>query len=111
MGDDPDGITVALVFRRAAEGDPVAAAVIDEACQALGAMIATIVNGLNPDVLLLTGGVASSFLALEERVLAVAAQHALRRALGSTTFRIVPGDKRVTMRGPAALVLYETARR
>ena len=101
----------ALVFRRAADGDPVAQGVIDEACHALGAMIATIVNGFNPQVLLLTGGVAGSFLALEGRLLAVAAQHALRRALAATTFRIVPGDKQVTMRGPAALVLYETTRR
>ncbi len=111
MGDDPAGITAALVFRRAAEGDPVAAAVIDEACRALGAMIATIVNGLNPEAVLVTGGVAASFATLEPRILAAAAEHALERALTGTTVRIVPGDKRVTMRGPAALVLYELERR
>jgi glucokinase len=111
VGGDPGSITAALVFRRAAEGDPVAAAVIDEACQALGAMVATIVNGLNPEVVLVTGGVAASFAALEPRILAVAAEHALNRALAATIFRIVPGDKRVTMRGPAALVLYELQHR
>jgi glucokinase len=101
----------ARVFRRAAEGDPVAAAVVDEACRALGAMIATIVNGLNPETVLVTGGVAVSFAPLEARILAAAAAHALERALGATTIRIVPGDKRVTMRGPAALVRYELGRR
>jgi len=101
----------ALVFRRAVDGDPVAAAIVDEACRALGAMLATIVNGLNPEVIVVTGGVARSFAALEERILAVAAEHALARALASTTIRIVPGDKRVTMRGPAALVVYELGRR
>lgn len=104
-------VDAALVFRRAAEGDPVATAVVDEACQALGAMIATIVNGLNPEVLLVTGGVAVSFAAVERRIVAVAAEHALERALASTTIRIVPGDKRLTMRGPAALVRYELGRR
>jgi glucokinase len=109
-GSDSESLTAALVFRRAAEGDPDAAAVIDEACRALGAMIATIVNGLNPEVVLVTGGVAASFAALEPRIRAVAAEHALARALGATTVHIVPGDKRVTMRGAAALVRYEMAR-
>src|SRR5919201_1670643 len=53
-GGDPAAITAALVFAMAASGDPIASAVIDEACRALGAMIATIVNGLNPDVIVVT---------------------------------------------------------
>ena len=106
---DPTAITAALVFRLAAEGDPVAGAVIDEACRALGAMIGVIVNGLNPEVVVITGGVAASFLPLERRVLEAAGEFALRRALAATRVAIVPGDKRVTMRGAAALVFYETA--
>ena len=91
MDDPPGSLTATLVFRRA--------------------MIATIVNGLNPEAVLVTGGVAASFATLEPRILAAAAGHALEGALTGTTVRIVPGDKRVTMRGPAALVLYELARR
>ena len=106
-GGDPLAITAPLVFRRAAEGDPVAAAIVDQACQALGAMIGVIVNGLNPEVIVVTGGVAASFAALETKVLAAAAEYAFKRALASTRVRIVPGDKRLTMRGAAALVLYE----
>jgi glucokinase len=108
VGGDVSAITAALVFRLAAEGDPAAAAIVDEACQALGAMIGTIVNGLNPEVVLVTGGVAQSFAALERRILRAAAEYALKRALAATRVSIVPGDKRVTMRGAAALVLYET---
>lgn len=107
-GGDLSTITAALVFRLAAEGDPAAAAIVDEACQALGAMIGTIVNGLNPEVVLVTGGVARSFAALERRILLAASEYALKRALAATRVSIVPGDKRVTMRGAAALVLYET---
>jgi glucokinase len=102
-----DGITAALVFRLAAAGDPTAAAVVDEACRALGAMIATMVNGLNPEAIVITGGVAESLVALEKRILAAAADYAFPRALAAARITIVPADKSTTMRGAAALVLYE----
>src|SRR5262249_30864240 len=57
---DPQGITAPLVFRAAADGDALAASIVDEACQAMGAMIGIIVNGLNPEVVVITGGVAQS---------------------------------------------------
>ncbi|MBI3636188.1 MAG: ROK family protein [Candidatus Rokubacteria bacterium] len=110
-GGDPLAITAPFVFREAAAGDPAASAVIDEACQALGAMIATIVNGLNPEAVIVTGGVAGAFASLETRVRKAAAGHAFDRALAATRVTIVPGDKRVSARGPAALVLYEMERR
>jgi glucokinase len=104
-GGDRMKIEAPLVFRLAAEGDEVAVAIIDEACQALGAMLGIIVNGLNPEVVIITGGVAAALVPLEARVLRAAGEHAFRRALASTRVRIVPGDKRVTMRGAAALAL------
>jgi predicted NBD/HSP70 family sugar kinase len=109
-GGDPQAITAALVFGAASEGDPVAAAVVDEACQALGAMVATIANGLNPEMLVITGGVAASLVPLEKRVLAAAAEYAFPRALATTRVLITPGDKSSSMRGAAALVLYEENR-
>lgn len=110
-GGDPLGISAASVFDAAARGDAVAEAVVDEACRALGAMIGVIVNGLNPEVVVVTGGVAASYARLERRVLAAAAEHAFARALAGTRVLVVPGDKRFTMRGGAALVFYELARR
>jgi predicted NBD/HSP70 family sugar kinase len=101
---DALGITAPLVFQLAGAGDEIATAVIDEACRALGAMIAIVVNGLNPEVIVITGGVAASFARLERQVLAAAAAHAFARALAVTRVVFVPGDKRVTMRGAAALV-------
>jgi glucokinase len=109
-GGAADRITAELVFRAAADGERVAMTVVDEACRALGAMLATIVNGLNPEVVVVTGGVAASLAALEKRILAAAAEHAFARALAATRITIVPGDKRLTMRGGAALVLYERER-
>jgi glucokinase len=100
-------ITTPMVFSAAAEGDPLAAAVVEEACRALGAVLGVIVNGLNPEVVVITGGVAAAFLPLEKEILSSAAEYAFARALAGTRVRIVPGDKRLTVRGAAALVLYE----
>jgi len=109
-GGDPLAITAPLVFRLAADGDAVAAAVVEEACQSMGAMIGTIVNGLNPDVVIITGGVAAALAPLETRLLKAAGEYAFPRALATTRVLLLPGDKRTTMRGAAALVFYETMR-
>ena len=106
-GGDPSGITAAMVFRVAEEGDGLAASIVDEACQALGAMIGTIVNGLNPDALIVTGGVVESFQRLEARIRRAVAEYAFPQALAATRIEIVPGDKRASVRGAAALALYE----
>ncbi len=110
-GGDPMQITAADVFAAAERGDRIAEAVADEACRALGAMIGVIVNGLNPDVVVVTGGVAAGYARLEPRVLAAAGAHAFARALATTRILIVPGDKHVTMRGAALLVGYELERK
>jgi len=109
-GNDPAGITAPLVFQAAERGDAVAAAVVDEACRALGAMIAVVVNGLNPEAIVITGGVAGAYAALEKKVLAAAAEHAFHRVLVGTRVSIVAGDKALSMRGAAALVWYERGR-
>jgi hypothetical protein len=57
----------------------------------------------------ITGGVMASLAAGQARILEAAGEYALPQALAQTRVTIVPGDKRVTMRGAAALVLYETA--
>jgi glucokinase len=110
-GGDAAAITAGLVFRLAAEGDAAAAALVDEACDAIGAMIGVIVNGLNPEMLMITGGVATSLLPIESRVRKAAEVYAFREALEGTRIVVVPGDKRSTMLGAAALVLTEQASR
>jgi glucokinase len=107
-GGDPSGITAALVFRAGQEGDRLAGAIVDEACQALGAMIGTIVNGLNPEVLVITGGVVESLVKLEAKILRASREYAFPQALAATRIEIVPGNKRSSVRGAAALALYES---
>src|SRR5215470_1032180 len=109
-GGNAEAIDPPLVFQLASEGDAIASAIVDDACQALGAMIATVVNGLNPEVLVLTGGVAEALAPLEARIVKAASEYAFVRPLAATKLAIRPGDKRLTMRGAAALVLYEIVR-
>ncbi len=110
-GGDPDRISARLIFEAAAGGDPLARAVIDEACEALAMGIGALVNLLNPEVIVVTGGVAASLALLQDDILRRVRRRALAAALDATTVRVAPADKRATVRGGAALVLYETARR
>jgi glucokinase len=106
-----DGISARLVFEAAAEGDPLARAVVDEACEALATAIGALVSLLNPEVIVITGGVAASLAPLRDDIMRRARRRALASALDATAVHVTPGDKRDTVRGGAALVLYEMARR
>jgi glucokinase len=104
-------VGAAEVFRLAAGGDAVADAVVEEVCVALGAGLAIIVNGLNPERVLLAGSVAKSLRPVEARVRAALARYAFAEALRATHLEILTLDKDATVRGGAALVHYETQRR
>lgn len=104
-------VGAAEVFRLAADGDTAAEAIVDEVCTALGAGLAIIVNGLNPQRVLLAGSVAKSLQPLQARVRAALARYAFAEAVRSTRLEILSLDKDATVRGGAALVHYETQRR
>ena len=99
------------VFRLAAAGRVEAEEIVDEVCRALGAGLAIIVNGLNPERVLLAGSVAKSLRPLEARLRACLAGYAFAAALAATRLEILSLDKDATVRGGAALVRYETDRR
>ena len=110
-GGDPDRISAKLLFESAAGGDPLARAVVDEACEALAVGIGALVNLLNPEIIVITGGVAASLAPLQDDIVGRARRRALAATLDATTVRFTADDKRATVRGGAALVLYEMARR
>ena len=110
-GGDPSTITTRMVFDAAAAGDALAGSIVGEACRALAAGLALIVNGLNPEVIVVTGGVAGSLAPLQGEILRRAGEYAFAEALATTRIHFVAGDKSQTVRGGAALVLYERARR
>ncbi len=103
-------ITAAAVFQAARDGHAGARALVEEVCQALGAGLAIIVNALNPELILVTGGVAESLIPMEETIRRWVLEYAFKRALVTTRIAFVSLDKRATVMGGAALYLYETAR-
>jgi glucokinase len=110
--DYADRLTDAeAVFRAAGAGDTDAQAVVDEACQALGAAIGGITNALNPEVIVVTGGIVKSLARLEGQILKHAADYGFAAPLAEARIHFVPGHKDHTVRGAAALVSYEQARR
>jgi glucokinase len=110
-GGDARAITAKTIFGAAAAGDPMSRGMVDRACRALGAGLAVIVNGLNPETVIVTGGVVNSLLPLQGDILRRTGEYALAETLAATRIVFAPGDKKHTARGGAALFLYERARR
>jgi glucokinase len=99
------------VFQAASTGDEAAGAIVKETCQALGAALGGVINGLNPEVIVVTGGLLKSLVHCQDEILERVGEHALAPARVATRIHLVPGHKSQTVRGGAALVLYEQARR
>lgn len=57
-GGDPDSVTAKLVGQAAAEGNPLAAEVLQRSCQVLGWAIAQMITLLAPEVVVVGGGVS-----------------------------------------------------
>jgi glucokinase len=103
-------VTAREVFALARQGEAAAAALVGEVCEALGAGLAVVVNGLNPEWLLVGGGVAESLRPLRREILASVGRYAYAGALAATRIEIVGLDKIASVRGGAALVQYEAER-
>jgi glucokinase len=110
-GGKPGGITAEMVFTAASAGDGLARSMVERACRALGAGLAVVINTLDPGVVVVTGGVVKSLLPLREEIIRRASEYALAESLAGTPIHFAPGHKGQTVRGGAALVLYERARR
>ena len=66
---------------------------------------------LRDKVVVVTGGVVKSLLPLREDILQRLARYTLADVLADSTIRFLTSDKSSSMRGAAALFLYESARR
>jgi glucokinase len=104
-------ITAETVFAAAAAGDTVARGMVERAVRALGGGLSIMVNTLDPGLIVVTGGVVASLLPLRDEVLRRTREHTLAEFLAGTTIHFAPAHKGQTVRGGAALVLYERARR
>jgi len=104
-------VTAEEVFRLAAGGDAAAKELVAEVIEALGAGLAVIVNGLNPERLLLAGSVAKSLKPLEKEIRSSVERYAFAQALAGTRIETLAMEKNSTVRGGAALIRYETLRK
>jgi glucokinase len=109
-GSDLSSANAEEVFQAAAKGDEAAGAVVKEACQALGAALGGVINGLNPEVIVVTGGILKSLVHCQDEILERVGEYALAPARAAARIHLVPGHKSQTVKGGAALVLYEQAR-
>ena len=100
-------VDAAGLFDLADGGDGTAEAVVAEATEALAAGLAIIVNGINPERLLVAGSVGRAFARREGDVRARLARRAYKGALATTRVIFLDLDKETSVRGGAALVLYE----
>ncbi|NPV73142.1 MAG: ROK family protein [Pelotomaculum sp.] len=108
-GGDPGRINAAAVAAAAAGGDPEAAAIIDRAAGYLGIGVASILNLLNPAMVVLGGGV----MAIGEPVWKGVRREVQARALEAarSRARLVPAELggRAGVMGAIALALQEIA--
>jgi glucokinase len=100
-------VDAAELFELADGGDSMAEAVVSEATEALAAGLAIIVNGINPERLLVAGSVGRAFAGREADVRARLARRAYKGALATTRVIFLDLGKDISVRGGAALVLYE----
>ncbi len=107
---DPSRLTAEEVFVAARAGDPTALEVVEIAARALGAGVANLVNSLNPELIILGGGVLEASDLLFPRIRRWAASYAFADALKGTRLVVSGFTRRSSIKGAAALFLYDTGR-
>ncbi|HEU0012967.1 MAG TPA: ROK family protein, partial [Longimicrobium sp.] len=90
VGGDLDAITAATVYEATVRGDPYAAEVMKDTAKFLGAGIASIINILNPEMVVIAGGVTAAGDTLFEPLRAEVRRRAFRSA--QECCRIVPAE-------------------
>ena len=89
VGGEPALITAQTVYDAAEQGDEIAREVVRDTARFLGTGIANLLNGLNPDVVVIAGGVTQAGDALFEPLRNEVKKRAFKPAVQAC--RIVPG--------------------
>ena len=87
---DPSRITAQTVYTAAERGDDIARGVVRETAKFLGTGIANMLNFMNPDVVVVAGGVTKAGATLFEPLALEVKRRAFRPAVDAC--RIVPGE-------------------
>jgi glucokinase-like ROK family protein len=100
-------ITAEAVFQRAQAGDAAAAEIVDTALSYLAAGIGNIVNLLNPDQVILGGGITRSGEYFMERFLRKIRPRLLPEQNGQVQFLLSESNEDSGLRGAATLVIQQ----
>jgi glucokinase len=98
-------VTAADVSAAAAAGDPLAARVWDETVDLLGSAVSDLVNVLEPELVVLGGGVTRSGAMLLDPVRAIVAREAMPPAARAATVRLAALGDVVCVVGAGAIAL------
>lgn len=88
-GDDPEKITAEVVIRAAQSGDKLAGEIMAEAGEVLGESLVGIVNLLNPQLVVVGGGVGEAAPSLIDRAAEIVRERALA---GRRDAKLVPAE-------------------
>ncbi len=106
-GGDAAAIRAEHLFQAAREGDTAAQGIVDRAARILGIALGNLINGLNPELILLGGGVMAAADLLLEPARQWAKRYAFAGAFGAAKIELGALDKRSGIKGAAALFLAE----
>jgi glucokinase len=107
-GGDPKAVTTELVFEAARAGDPACLAIVDEAGRNLGVLIAAVVQILNPQAVILGGGVMTQDDLLLPRIEAETHRHIYAVHREGLVLRKAQHGDRSGLYGALALVMEGT---
>ncbi len=102
-----DGLSVTAIAARAAHGDPTARQVIEEYASLLSILCITMINTLNPEVILIGGKLAQSYPAIAAMLQEKIHRDLLAAPAEAVLVRPARHGENGVILGAAGLVLYE----
>ena len=109
-GGGPAAIRAEHLFQAAREGDTAAQAIVDRAARILGIALGNLINALNPELILLGGGVMAAADLLLEPARAWARRYSFASAFAAAKIGLASLDKQSGIKGAAALFFSESGR-
>jgi predicted NBD/HSP70 family sugar kinase len=98
------GFTIRDLISRANSGDSGAMTAIQATAHYLGAGLAMVVNGLNPECVYIGGEITEAWALMESTVRAALAQRTLTDAAANTPIKLAEPAEHPRLRGASALV-------
>jgi glucokinase-like ROK family protein len=102
-----DGITTELVAQASREGDLLADEIFSMAVEYLGSAIASMINLISPQIVLIGGGVAKAEDLILERINTIAQQRTVQTRTRKVKIQVVTFGQHAATKGAVALILNE----